>query len=116
VKASPADYAPEFHAQTLAPGTAPASNSFTPNPVSETSSQANNPDVLRAHGEESTYPASATLAGATSQDVNTGLGKPMGGQTGVEERHDGEHGRKKQTPGYEGRGASALASDAPPVE
>lgn len=106
-KPSPYDHAPEFHAQTLPPGTAPAGSSFTPNAVNETPGQALNPDVLRSHGKESTYvPPSDTLQGATSQDVHTGLGKPMQGQTQTEVYHDGEHGRKRQTYGYEGVGAT----------
>lgn len=50
--------------------------------------------------------AADTLMGATSQDVHTGLGKPLQGQTGVELAHDGEHGRKKQSAGLEGIGAT----------
>jgi len=51
--------------------------------------------------------AADTLIGATSQDVHTGLGKPLQGQTGVELAHDGQHGRKKQSAGLEGVGATA---------
>jgi len=106
-KTSPNDYAPEFHAQTLPPGTAPAGSSYTPNPVNETPSQALNPDVMRSHGKESTYvPPSETIQGATSKDVHTGLGKPLQGQTATEVYHDGKHGRKRDTYGYEGVGAS----------
>lgn len=69
-------------------------------------SQANNPAVLRGHGKEAVYtPASATLTGATSQDVHAGMGKPLQGQTSVEQRHDGEHGRKNNASGLEGVGA-----------
>ncbi|KAJ6160326.1 hypothetical protein N7470_003722 [Penicillium chermesinum] len=88
-------------------GTAPASNSYTPN-ADETGSQANNPNVLGSQDKEATYTSAGdTLMGATSQDVHTGLGKPLQGQTNVELAHDGAHGRKKQTSGLEGVGASS---------
>jgi len=105
-KASPADHAPEFSAQTLPAGTAPASSTYQPNPVSEVPGQANNPDVERSHGKEGvrTDPLS-TLPGATSADVHTGLGHPGQGQTSNEIRHDGQHKRKKQRSGAEGSGA-----------
>jgi hypothetical protein len=44
--------------------------------------------------------------GSTSADVHQGLGKPLQGQTNVELNHDGQHGRKKQSAGLEGMGAS----------
>lgn len=88
-------------------GTAPASNSFTPNTVNEVGSQANNPNVERAHGKEATGTSAAdTLVGSTSADVDQGFGKPLQGQTNTEVRHDGQHGRKKQSSGLEGVGAS----------
>lgn len=91
--------------ETYPPGTAPASNSHTSN--TDEVSQANNDAVLRGHGKESVYTAPGkTLTGATSADVNTGFGKPLQGQTGVEQRHDGEHGRKKQNSSLESVGAS----------
>lgn len=88
------------------PGTAPASNSYTPRP-NETGSQALNPNVERGHGKESvkTNPGD-TLMGATSKDVHTGLGHPGSGQTSTELRHDGQHGRKNPGVGLEGVGAS----------
>lgn len=102
-----ADQRPVHQLETFPPGTAPASNSYTPNTTSEVGSQANNPNVLCGHGKESTQTtAGDTLMGATSQDVHTGLGKPLQGQTGVEIAHDGQHGRKKQAAGLEGVGAS----------
>ncbi|KAJ5100077.1 hypothetical protein N7532_007078 [Penicillium argentinense] len=105
VKANEADQRPEFHLEAHPPGTAPASNSYTPQ--ADEVSQANNPSVLRGHGKESTYTSPAdTLIGATSADVNTGFGKPLQGQSGVELAHDGQHGRKKQSAGLEGVGAS----------
>lgn len=92
--------------ETYPAGTAPASNSYIPN-ANDVGSQADNPNVLRSHGKESTYTSPAdTLQGATSGDVNTGFGKPLQGQTGVELAHDGQHGRKKQSSGLEGVGAS----------
>lgn len=45
------------------------------------------------------------MTGATSSDVHTGWGKPLQGQTGVEQRHDGEHGRKKNASGLENVGS-----------
>ncbi|KAL8919128.1 MAG: hypothetical protein Q9172_005132, partial [Xanthocarpia lactea] len=66
------DAAPEFNAKTLPPGSAPADRTFQPNSTSEVPSQANNDNVLRSHGKESTHtPASSTLGGATSADVHT---------------------------------------------
>lgn len=57
--------------------------------------------------EVATYTsAENTLLGATSGDVNRGLGTPMQGQTIAEIRHNGAHGRKKQTSGLEGIGSS----------
>ncbi|KAL8860066.1 MAG: hypothetical protein Q9178_003616 [Gyalolechia marmorata] len=75
------DAAPEFNAKTLPPGSAPADRTFQPNSTSEVPGQANNDNVLRSHGKESTHTtASSTLGGATSADVHTGLGKPVPGQ------------------------------------
>jgi len=106
-KVSPADHAPEFSAKTLPPGTAPKESTFQPNPVNEVPGQANNPDVERSHGKEGVKTdALSTLPGATSADVHTGLGHPGQGQTSNELRHDGQHGRKKDTPGTEGAGAT----------
>ncbi|EXJ80964.1 hypothetical protein A1O3_07252 [Capronia epimyces CBS 606.96] len=108
VKSTPADFAPEFSAQTLPAGSAPPASTYTPNPVSEVPGQANNDDVLRSHGKEGvrTDPLS-TLPGATSADVHQGLGHPGQGQTSTEIRHEGQHTRKKQTSGLEGVGATA---------
>ncbi|KAL9598547.1 MAG: hypothetical protein Q9219_004449 [cf. Caloplaca sp. 3 TL-2023] len=81
------DAVPEFSAKTLPPGSAPVSNTFQPNNLSETPGQANNPDVLRSHGKESTHTtASSTLGGATSGDMYQGLGKPVQGQSSSELR------------------------------
>lgn len=106
-KVAPQDHAPEFHAETHPPGTAPASSSFTPNTVGEPGSQANNPNVERSHGKESVKTnAGDTMQGATSQDVHHGLGHPGSGQTSTELRHDGHHGRKHEGAGLEGVGSS----------
>ncbi|KAK1139896.1 hypothetical protein N8T08_011057 [Aspergillus melleus] len=106
-KVAPQDFAPENEPQVYPPGTAPASNSYTPNPVNEPGSQALNPNVERGHGKESVKTkASDTLMGATSQDVHTGLGQPVSGQSSTEIRHDGQHGRKNPGGGLEGVGAS----------
>ncbi|KAI9880242.1 MAG: hypothetical protein M1830_004586 [Pleopsidium flavum] len=105
-KVSPADDAPEFSAKTLPPGSAPADRTFKPNPSSEVPSQADNDNVLRSHGKESTYTAASdTLGGSTSADVHTGMGKPMQGQTSSEMRQEGG----KRT-GLVGVGASGAAS------
>ncbi|KAF2874148.1 hypothetical protein BDV95DRAFT_565518 [Massariosphaeria phaeospora] len=85
------DSAPEFSAETHAPGTAPKESTFTPNP------DLNNQKMYQD--------ASETLGGATSADVHTGMGHPGQGQTSTEVRHDGSHGRKKQ-----GLGLAGLAS------
>ncbi|KAL8643421.1 MAG: hypothetical protein Q9226_008390, partial [Calogaya cf. arnoldii] len=75
------DAAPEFSAKTLPPGSAPKDRTFQPNNISEVPGQADNENVLRSHGKESTHTtASSTLGGATSGDVHTGLGKPVQGQ------------------------------------
>jgi len=108
------DAAPEFSAQTLPAGTAPADRTFQPNPVSETPGQADNDAVLRSHGKESTYTnANDTLGGATSGDVHTGLGHPGQGQTSNEVKHDGQHTSKKVGSGLDGiaTGGSGLRDE-----
>ncbi|KAL9583163.1 MAG: hypothetical protein Q9212_002868 [Teloschistes hypoglaucus] len=98
------DNAPEFSAKTLPAGSAPADRTFKPNNISEVPGQADNPDVLRSHGKESTHTtASSTLGGATSQDVHTGMGKPIQGQT-VSDAKGAQGG------GLAGVGASGVAS------
>ena len=87
------DAAPEFSAQTLPAGTAPADRTFQPNPINETPGQANNPDTLRAHGKESTYTDPlASIPGATSADVHTGLGHPGQGQVASDSKTGGGRG------------------------
>ncbi|KAF7511017.1 hypothetical protein GJ744_005563 [Endocarpon pusillum] len=101
------DKAEEFTAKTLPPGSAPKDRTFQPNNLSEVPSQANNPDVLPDDDKEPTYTsASDTLGGATSKDVNKGLGRPMQGETSTEIRHDGQHHRKREGAGLEGVGSS----------
>ncbi|EED22373.1 conserved hypothetical protein [Talaromyces stipitatus ATCC 10500] len=109
VLASETDKADEFHAQTLPPGTAPAGSSYQPNPINEVPGQANNDDVLRAHGKERTYTNPlTTYPGATSKDVDNSFGKPAMSQTSNEQRHAGaEHHRKHHGAGLEGVGANA---------
>ncbi|CAG8247774.1 unnamed protein product [Penicillium nalgiovense] len=88
---------------TFPSGTAPASNSYTPDPVPEISGLVNNPNE---NVEEGTFTSAGdTLMGATSGDVNRGLGRPMQGQTNIELNHDGQHGRKKDETRLEGIGA-----------
>ncbi|KAL9029279.1 MAG: hypothetical protein Q9196_002458 [Gyalolechia fulgens] len=100
------DTAPEFSAKTLPPGSAPADRTFQPNNISEVPGQADNPDVLRSHGKESTHTtASSTLGGATSGDVHKGFGKPIQGQTSSE-----LHGDQSGGGGLAGTGASGVAS------
>lgn len=106
-KVSPADNAPEFSAQTLPAGSAPADRTFQPNTTSEVPGQADNENVLRSHGKESTYTsASDTLGGTDSGAMHTGLGHPGQGQTSSELRHDGDKHRNRQRAGLEGIGAT----------
>jgi len=105
-KVSDADNVPEFHAQTLPAGSAPADRTFQPNATAEVPGQANNEDTLRSHGKESTYTnALDTLGGTDSAAVHTGLGHPGAGQSSAELRHDGKHHRKREGAGLEGVGA-----------
>ncbi|CAL8574640.1 hypothetical protein XPA_000595 [Xanthoria parietina] len=84
------DTAPTFSAKTLPPGSAPQDRTFQPNNISETPSQASNPDVLPSSDKEDTHTtASSTLGGATSGDVHTGLGKPVQGQNNESDRGGG---------------------------
>ncbi|EUC49480.1 hypothetical protein COCMIDRAFT_84348 [Bipolaris oryzae ATCC 44560] len=80
------DAVPEFHAQTLPAGSAPADKTYTPNP------DLNNQKMYQQ--------ASDTLQGATSADLHTGLGHPGQGQTS-KELHDGRR---------VGQGLAGLAS------
>lgn len=93
------DAAPEFQAETLPAGSAPASRTFKPNPVDDVPAGQNAPR------------ASDTIGGATSADVSTGLGHPGAGQTSRELRHDGG---KSQGSGLEGVGATVNQSSINP--
>ncbi|KAJ5199705.1 hypothetical protein N7491_009497 [Penicillium cf. griseofulvum] len=96
---------PEYHAQAFPPGAAPASNSYASNPVSAVPGQANDLNMAAVQENDGTYTSPAdTLVGATSEGVNRGLGKPMQGETSNELRNNGQHGRKRDTPGLEGVG------------
>jgi len=100
------DAAPEFAAQTLPPGTAPRESTFQPQPtedVQQSTSLATDSSTLE--GDSTAAAADATLTGATSADVNAGLGKPIQGQSATERQHDGAHERVKQRHGLEGVGA-----------
>jgi hypothetical protein len=72
------DAAPEFNAQVLPAGSAPAGSTFQPNP------DLNNQKMYQE--------ASSTLTGASSGDVHTGLGHPGQGQTSNELRHPDKKG------------------------
>ena len=109
---SPEDNAPEFQATTVPPGTAPKENLFQPKPTETIPGQGLNEQVLGGHGKESTHTtASSTLGGATSADVDTGMGKQMGGQTSTEIHHDAQHHKKKPGSGLEGVGASGKGTN-----
>ncbi|EQL30130.1 hypothetical protein RJZ56_002069 [Blastomyces dermatitidis] len=92
-KVSPADYAPEFHAQTLPAGSAPEDRTF----VSHTGGQP---------PEERTSAVDA-LGGADSRELNRGLGQPVWGETSAQLHHDGQAHRKHHGSGLEGVGASS---------
>ncbi|KAF1986912.1 hypothetical protein K402DRAFT_393533 [Aulographum hederae CBS 113979] len=111
VQASEADRAPEFHAETLPPGSTPASRTFKPNPVGEAPPTANYMKSSAVETDASGPSADATLNGATTADVHTGLGHPGQGQTSSELRHDGQHHREKR-----GTGLTGLASGGQVVD
>jgi hypothetical protein len=104
------DAAPEYHAQTFSPGTAPPENTFQPNPINSDVGQANNPDSMHEEG----HTAALDMPGATSKDVHNSIdfehGRPMIGQTSRELHgyHAGK--RKKERSGLEGVGASTNES------
>jgi hypothetical protein len=90
------DAAPEFSAQTLPAGTAPAERTFKPNTESEIPGQAMNPNIAK----ETWTSAQDTIGGATSADVHQGYGHPGSGQTSNELKADG----RKNRSGLEGVG------------
>ncbi|KAI9660678.1 MAG: hypothetical protein M1821_010030 [Bathelium mastoideum] len=111
VLASERDRAPEFSAQTLPAGSAPADRTFAPNPTSEVPNLAQSTTTAAdtsAGTEEDTLrsKASDTLGGASSADVHTGLGHPGQGQSSAEVRHEGKSHRAHQGSGLEGVGTS----------
>ncbi|PMD34056.1 hypothetical protein L207DRAFT_437584 [Hyaloscypha variabilis F] len=89
--------APEFSAQTLPAGTAPADRTFRPNTQNEIPGQANNPNISK----ETWTSAQDTIGGATSADVHTGYGHPGIGETSQELHGSG----KKERSGLSGVGA-----------
>jgi hypothetical protein len=88
--------APEFHAETHPPGTAPRENTFQPRPEGEVPAQAYGAQV----------DVSDTLGGATSQDVHQGLGQPLQGQESRELHGAHVRKRKKERTGVAGVGGS----------
>ncbi|KAH7360699.1 hypothetical protein BKA65DRAFT_366594, partial [Rhexocercosporidium sp. MPI-PUGE-AT-0058] len=70
------DAAPSFSATTLPAGTSPADRTFQPNTQDKIPGQALNPDVSK----ETWTSAESTIGGATSKDLDEGLGKPIGPQ------------------------------------
>ncbi|KAK5005433.1 hypothetical protein LTR16_000524 [Cryomyces antarcticus] len=109
VLASANDRAPEFSAEILPAGTAPADRTFKPNPTSDVpTTNTDYSDDADAEAERTS--ASDTLGGATSADVHTGYGHPGQGQTSSELRNDGQHSRKRDGAGLEGVGASGVPS------
>jgi len=104
------DAAPEFHAKTLPAGSAPKDRTFTPNTQNEIPGQAMNPDISK----ETWTSAQSTIIGATSADVNTGMGKPIGPQGSKELHHDGGTPGKRERTGLTGveSGDREIQSDA----
>ncbi|KAI1189191.1 hypothetical protein F5B17DRAFT_392296 [Nemania serpens] len=88
------DRIPEFHAETYPPGTAPRENTFQPHPEGEIPAQC-----------WGTAPnAGETMTGATSQDLDRGMGQPIQGQLPREiKKPHGKH-NKKEHSGVAGRG------------
>lgn len=90
-KISEADKAPEFSAQVLPAGSAPADRTFQPQ------NDAIDPKSVRQDAQD-------TITGATTADV--GAGVIPGGQSGSELHNDGQHHRKHERHGLEGVGAN----------
>ncbi|KAL7766769.1 hypothetical protein ACKLNR_004685 [Fusarium oxysporum f. sp. zingiberi] len=95
------DAVPEYHAETFPPGTAPAENTFHPNPDSNYTTEALNMPAL-------------DMPGSTSKDVHNSIdnlhGKPLIGQENREIRGVHPRKRKKERSGLEGVGASTTYS------
>lgn len=114
MKASPKDQARESKAQVLPPGSAPPDRTFRPDTQAELPSQASEAPLENDDDDESTYTSPAdTLVGATSADLNRGLGHPGQGELGRELEHDGRSKRKKERTGNEARatGGSGLRDE-----
>jgi hypothetical protein len=77
------DAALDFSAQTLPPGSAPSDRTFQPSPIS---GQNQNPEIT----DEVRTSAKESIHGATSADLNKGIGQPMIGETSRELRHNAE--------------------------
>jgi hypothetical protein len=107
LKVSEADHAPEFHAQTLPAGTAPAESTFTPDPSASTTSSSDSAIPGQGQGApvSGATKASDTLGGSTSKDVHTGLGHPGSGQSSSE-----LHDNSKSGGGLQGVGAGGVGS------
>lgn len=107
------DAAPEFHAKTLPPGTAPKKDTYQPNPIDETPGQANNPDSTNNEDSSGAALAADDFPGATSADVHQGLGHPGSGQTSSEIAHEGKSHRARDRTGLTGlaEGGSGMAGD-----
>jgi hypothetical protein len=100
------DAAPEFHAQTFPPGTAPTENSFQPHPV-----DSNIPEnQWEEDRDDSLEMPALDMPGATSKDIHNSIdslhGKPLQGQENREARGVHPRKRKKERSGLEGVGAS----------
>jgi hypothetical protein len=98
------DAVPEFHAETLPAGTAPSESTFEPNPTSDVPGQANNPDATERTN------AQDTIVGATSQDVHTGLGLPIQGQSSQQLHGSGLTKGTKEGSGLTGLAGGALTN------
>ncbi|KAK4631499.1 hypothetical protein CLAFUW4_03622 [Fulvia fulva] len=91
------DQVPEFSAETLPAGTAPAPKTFQPNPSDEA-------PPAPASG---TTAAQDTIGGSTSADVHAGLGKPISGQSS-KELHDGSQQRAGGIEGLKSTGQGTI--------
>lgn len=90
---------PEYHAEAFPPGTAPREHTFQPRPE-EFAGQGS-----QAYPETTVDPLDS-LPGSTSQQVHTGLGKPIQGQENRELHKDHTRKREKEGLGLAGVGAS----------
>jgi hypothetical protein len=89
VLASEKDRAPEYHAQTLPPGSAPESETFKPNPTSENPLESSHAELGEVDSDSLPMTAQDSIVGADSAAVHTGLGRPVQGESSAEFRHDG---------------------------